>query len=57
MAILHPVGEPPVLEVSLEISLHPFVRDEVPHLMRVLGQLRAKPISMPVDTRSTHKFM
>ncbi|KAF3782384.1 U11/U12 small nuclear ribonucleoprotein [Nymphaea thermarum] len=38
-----------------EISLHALAGDEVPHLMRLEGKLRGRPVS--IDTSSTHNFI
>lgn len=40
-----------------EISLHALAGDEVPHLMSVEGKLQGRPVSVLIDTGSTHNFI
>ncbi|KAF3779962.1 hypothetical protein EJ110_NYTH40424 [Nymphaea thermarum] len=40
-----------------KILLHALDGDEVPHLMRVNGKLRGRPVSVLIDTGSTHNFI
>ncbi|KAF3771544.1 Transposon Ty3-I Gag-Pol polyprotein [Nymphaea thermarum] len=51
-------SEPETMETqtTLEISLHALASDEVPHLMRVEGRLRGRPVSVLIDMHSTHNF-
>ncbi|KAF3783626.1 hypothetical protein EJ110_NYTH32021 [Nymphaea thermarum] len=51
--------EPEVMENKTvpEVLLHALAGDEVPHLMRVEGKLRGRPVSMLIGTGSTHHFI